>query len=73
LLLRADIHTLLDLQLIAIEPDTRKIVVSRLLARTQYQALVGVRLTEPVAEWQRPTQDGLDKIWRDFAETEATR
>ena len=38
--LRADIHTLLDLRLLAIEPATRVIVISKLLAGTLYEVLV---------------------------------
>ena len=40
LLLRADIHTLFDLGLLAPDPMTRTIAVSKLLAGTQYEASV---------------------------------
>ena len=56
LLLRSDIHTLLDLQLLAFSPKTRELVVSRLLAGTQYEKLSGVRLAEPIPKTQRPAQ-----------------
>jgi predicted restriction endonuclease len=39
LLLCADIHTLLDLRLLASDPATRAIVISKLLSGTQYEVL----------------------------------
>jgi hypothetical protein len=71
--LRADIHTLLDLRLLAIEPVTRAIVVSKLLAGTQYDALTARTLTDPIADWQRPSSEVLAKAWQDFLDTEDTR
>ncbi len=47
--LRADIHTLLDLRLLAIEPGTRAIVVSKLLTGTDYEALTARTLANPIA------------------------
>jgi len=73
LLLRADIHTLLDLGLLALNPQTRKVAVSRLLAGTQYESLSGVRLAEPVLESQRPSQDALDTLWQYFTQAESDR
>jgi putative restriction endonuclease len=51
LLLRADIHTLFDLRLLAPDPVTRTIVVSKLLAGTQYGALSSSQLADPAAAW----------------------
>jgi hypothetical protein len=73
LLLRADIHTLLDLRLIAIDPQTRAIVVSKLLAGTQYEALSTCTLTDPAADWQRPSPEALARTWQDFSDAENTR
>ncbi|MGO8892855.1 MAG: HNH endonuclease [Streptosporangiaceae bacterium] len=73
LLLRADIHTLFDLRLLAPDPATRNIVVSKLLAGTQYEALSTRRLTDPAAAWQRPSQETLEIIWQDFREAEDDR
>ncbi len=73
LLLLSDIHTLLDLRLLAINPATREIVVSKLLAGTQYEPLSAQRVAEPAADWQRPSQDALDRNWRYFTETEEAR
>ena len=73
LLLRADIHTLFDLGLLAAEPVTRNVVVSKLLAGTQYEALSTSRLADPAAAWQRPSQETLEIIWRSFCEAEEGR
>ena len=71
--LRADIHTLLDLRLLAIDPATRIIAISKLLAGTQYEALGTSTLTNPVADWQRPSSEVLATAWQDFLDTEDTR
>jgi HNH endonuclease len=73
LLLRADIHTLLDLGLLAFNPQTREVVVSQFLAGTQYASLSGTPLAEPVLESQRPSQDALDTLWLYFAQAESNR
>jgi hypothetical protein len=73
LLLRADIHTLLDLKLLAINPQTREVAVSRLLSATQYGSLSGKPLAEPALLSQRPSQDALDVLWQEFTEAEAHR
>ena len=73
LLLRADIHTLFDLGLLAPEPVTRNVVVSKLLAGTQYEALSTSRLADPAAAWQRPSRETLEIIWRSFCEAEEGR
>ena len=54
LLLRADVHTLFDLGLVAIEPQTLIIRVSPALARTEYADLDGRAL--------RPTTDALQRV-----------
>lgn len=73
LLLRADIHTLFDLCLLAPDPVTRNIVVSKLLAETQYEALSTCGLADPAAAWQRPNQEALDLVWQRFREAEEDR
>ena len=73
LLLRADVHTLLDLRLLAADPMTRTITVSKLLAGTQYEALTTCQLADPAAAWQRPDQDALEIIWQDFRAAEDDR
>ena len=47
LLLRADIHTLLDLQLMAVHPERRRIVISAHLRGTTYAQLQEVELRSP--------------------------
>lgn len=73
LLLRADIHTLFDLRLLAPEPVARNVVVSKLLAGTQYETLSTCRLADPAADWQRPSGEALQMIWRNFLEAEDDR
>jgi len=73
LLLRADIHTLLDLRLLAPDPGTRNIVVSKLLAGTQYEPLTACRLADPAEAWQRPSQDTVKITWQHFREAEDDR
>ncbi len=73
LLLRSDIHTLLDLRLLAFDPATRKVAVSKLLAGTQYEALSGHRVAHPAEPGQHPSQDALNRNWRDFAQAEDVR
>ena len=71
--LRADIHTLMDLRLIAIEPQTRAIVVSTILAGTQYEPLSNCTLADPAADWQRPSPETLARAWQEFTDLENTR
>lgn len=66
LLLRSDIHTLFDLRLLAVDPATRTVALSKLVAGTQYQALSGAQLAEPAEALQRPDQEALESIWQDF-------
>ena len=73
LLLRADIHTLFDLGLLAPHPVTRIITVSKLLAGTQYEPLSSSQLTDPVEAWQRPDQEALEIIWQRFRQAEDDR
>jgi hypothetical protein len=70
LLLRADIHTLLDLGLIAIDPGSRMVTISRRLAGTHYEGIAGVRVADTLFGSQRPTRATFDVMWHDFQETE---
>ncbi len=70
LLLRADIHTLLDLRLLAIEPNSRTVVIADQLTGTHYQHLIGTRLGEPRLDHQRPAPEILETVWRDFTAQE---
>lgn len=60
LLLRADIHTLFDLQLIAIESETMLVRVSPKLVGTSYSKLDGSPLRQPKHESQRVSSKALD-------------
>jgi hypothetical protein len=73
LLLRADIHTLLDLRLMALEPDRRTVDLSKQLAGTQYEVISGVRVAEPPDGSKRPAREALESIWQDFQEAESGR
>jgi putative restriction endonuclease len=70
LLLRADIHTLLDLRLLAVEPDTRFVRLSRRLKGTQYEAFSGRPVADPVQVSQRPVRESLEFVWREFRAVE---
>jgi putative restriction endonuclease len=64
--LRSDIHTLYDLDLIAIDPDTLEVALSPRLSGTQYASLAGVRLLDPLRDSQRPNRRVLQSRWDDF-------
>jgi putative restriction endonuclease len=66
LLLRGDVHTLFDLRLLAIEPDSRTIVLDTRINGTAYQHLAGERLAEPSLERQRPSPEILQILWREY-------
>jgi hypothetical protein len=66
LLLRADIHSLLDQQLLAPEPDSRTIQISKQLIGIPYEELSGRPLADPVTLSQRPAVDVLQKVWQSF-------
>lgn len=68
LLLRADIHTLLDLRMLAPDPGTRTIKISSRLAGTCYEEFDGRPLAEPVAMAQRPAEQVLQSVWQEFLE-----
>ena len=59
LLLRADLHSLFDLGLIAIDPDTLTIRVSQRLHSTVYAEFHGRRLRIPNEAWGKPNADAL--------------
>lgn len=59
LLLRADLHTLFDLGLLAIHEETLQVLVARSLARTSYGQLHGQHLRLPLDSEARPSRDAL--------------
>lgn len=63
LLLRADIHTLYDLGLIAIHPDSRRIHISQQIDAPEYKQLNG---REPMWGRARPSQAAIRAHWSRF-------
>ncbi|QNK03175.1 HNH endonuclease [Dyella telluris] len=59
LLLRADLHTLFDLGLIAIEPTTLEVLVSPKLQGTEYERLRGTQLKTCSHSHERPNPEAL--------------
>jgi len=59
LLLRADIHTLFDLYLVAVSPESLRIAVAPALVRTAYGELDGRKLTLPISTGLSPSVDCL--------------
>lgn len=62
LLLRADIHTLFDLYLIAVHPETKKVHIAPELKSTSYRELDGEKLNLPKDENLWPRKEVLE--WR---------
>ena len=65
LLLRADIHTLFDLNLISIDPDTSKAVVSSSLLNTCYKELNGKSLKSP-RDYASPSPEAIARHYQIF-------
>ncbi len=63
LLLRADIHTLFDLYLISVDPETRKVCVAPRLAGTTYGELHGAALHNPSGSQHVVSQAALAWHW----------
>ena len=66
LLLRADIHTLFDLDLIGIHPKMLTVALGPVLKNTNYSDLEGKLLAEPNPSAARPNTEALDKRWHEF-------
>jgi hypothetical protein len=67
LLLRADIHTLYDLNLIAINPDTLKVALHVRLAESEYEQLTGQTLK--LRDGIKPDPGVLKERWKEFEAT----
>jgi putative restriction endonuclease len=59
ILLRADLHTLFDLNLIAIDPDALTVLISPTLAGTRYEGVAGTPLRVPKVPQSRPNSEAL--------------
>jgi hypothetical protein len=68
LLLRADIHTLFDLNLIGADPISRKIIVHQTLQNTEYAKFNGRRLLKPKNKQLTPKETALQARWAQFKE-----
>lgn len=60
LLLRSDLHTLFDCYLLAIEPETRKVVIAEALKSSTYAQLAGKELRRPNRETKGPSKRNLE-------------
>lgn len=69
LLLRADIHSLFDLNLIGIDPRSLMIVLAQEIRHTSYKALNGKSLALPDDARSHPSKDALRERWSQFKET----
>jgi hypothetical protein len=58
-LLRADIHTLFDCSLLAIDPDSLTIIVAPALRRSEYAALNGRPIRTPKHSSMNPSKEAL--------------
>lgn len=59
MLLRADLHTLYDLKLITINPDTMTVEVAVQLQETEYGSLNGKQVTLPKRSSHKPSREAL--------------
>jgi WD40 repeat protein len=66
LLLRADIHTLFDLYLLSINPDTLTVEVAPQLDKTQYDQFNNKLMYEPTSKSDRPSSEGLRWHYEEF-------
>src|SRR5690606_25093431 len=66
LLLRADLHTLFDLNLIGINPNSMKVELSERIRNSSHSEFSGKRLNQPDALSQRPSKQALKARWKTF-------
>ena len=66
LLLRADLHTLFDLYLISINPNTLKVAVASQLANSQYIEFVDQPIRQPTVDAYKPSFQGLQWHYQMF-------
>ncbi len=66
LLLRGDIHTLFDLNLLGIEPESLKLRLAPKLRGSSYEKYNGRVLRQPRDESQRPNTLALHQKWNEF-------
>lgn len=61
LLLRADMHDLFDLGLVAVEPDSMMMLLAGELCGTMHESYAGERLWVPAAAELRPNAEALEE------------
>lgn len=66
LLLRADLHTLFDLDLLGIDPSSHTVKMASRLLKSSYGSMNGVSLTLPGRAADRPNKSALFKRWQQF-------
>jgi len=66
LLLRADIHTLFDLDLIGVDPESKTVSVAQAIKATVYAELSGKRLLLPANTADIPNHEALVQRWNQF-------
>lgn len=66
LLLRADVHTLFDLGLISVLPDTLEVKVSSMLDRSEYCDFHGQTISQPRDAKLRPSKAAIRKHYESF-------
>ena len=71
LLLRADIHTLFDLYLLAINPDTLEVELDPQLANSQYSEFAGKPISKPTSNSNRPSFKGLQWHYEEFVQRQS--
>lgn len=59
LLIRTDLHTLLDVGLLAVDPDRRTIILAAELEGSEYEVFFDQRIAEPVNLIDRPSDEAL--------------
>jgi predicted restriction endonuclease len=64
LLLRADIHTLFDLYLIAVQPEAKEILIAPELMKTKYKKLNKRKLNVPKDLRQHPSLEALEWYYK---------
>lgn len=72
LLLRADLHTLLDCGLIAVDPDDLRVVVAPSIRGSSYRRLHGRALRPREKGWRGASEDALRLRFEEFTQRHGT-
>ena len=71
LLLRADIHLVVDNSLLSVDPDDMRIITGAQLKNTEYSELKGRKLRDTSLESERPYADYLQVHFDKFLQLES--